>query len=70
MMQWDALEREIFILSADFGRISKTLGALAAELQRERKWRTVRLMRAATDPDSPIKFETESGEPAQPVSPV
>ncbi len=57
-MKWDALEREIYILSRDFASASKTLAALAAELQRERQFGSLGIMRAVTpleDPKNPKK---------------
>jgi len=58
-VNWDALEREIFILSADFSRLSKTLALLAAELQRERSFARLAVVKETPRPVSTKKSKKE-----------
>ena len=62
-MLGDVLERELFILSADFARASKTLGHLAAVLRRQREADSVSAVRG----DGPN--ETDETGVAQPPLP-
>ena len=54
-MKWDAVEREIYILSWDFHSISKTLAALAGELHRERESGSMSSMGPALRTKTPQK---------------
>jgi len=37
-MQWDEVEREMYIMASDLRRLAKTFGSMATALQRERKF--------------------------------
>ncbi len=63
-MEWDAVERELFIIASQLRKVATSLGALAVELHKERKAATHGVTRGASG-DETDDIENQDGPQAQ-----
>ncbi len=65
-MKWDAVERELVIISRDFERLAKTFAVLALELHKEREAATPRGERGDASPPPNEDKDCPADQPGLP----